>query len=323
MKLPSASSSLKRFLALGIALPVLFALGSPAGAQAQREVISVSANRTPVNHIWAYWGKEKGIFEKHGIDIQTIDNVADPVAALISGHVQFISSGVQLQQAAIRGMPVKVVMITANDNLGVYAGPAIKSIQDLRGKRIIAPYDSLKDVLRRNGVDPDREVTWVVSRGAPMVNLELVKRGEADAFASFPASRSLSEELGLHEVLRIGQFIPGGPVAIVGTTEKIIAERPQTVTRMIRATLETLASLRANREGVIEYTMRVMKYSRGSAEEAYATIAKDMPQDGLASDEALRITLEATKKGQGNTDNIPLSQIWNFTLLREVLKTRK
>ena len=69
--------------------------------------------------------------------------------------------------------------------------------------------------------------------------------------------------------------------------------------------------------------MRIMKYNRAAAEEAYATIHRDMPEDGLVSDEALQITLESTKKGQNNTQNIPLSQVWNFTLLREVLKSRK
>ncbi len=318
----------RAFVVNGLALLAAVAAGylgfaAPAVAQAQRESITVAANRTAVNHMWVYWGKEHGIFEKYGIDLQVIDNVADPIAALAGGQVQFVAHGAQLHQGAIRSIPIKAVMVTAKDNLGVYAGPAIKTIQDLRGKRIIAPYDSLKDVLRRNGVDPDKDVTWVVSRGAPMVSLELVKRGEADAFASFPSSRSQSEELGLHEVFRVGQFVPGGPVSIVGTSDKMIAERPQTVTRMIRAALETIANMRSSREAVIEYTMRVMKYNRAGAEEAYATIQRDMPEDGLVSDEALQITLESTKKGQNNTQNIALSQVWNFTLLREVLKSRK
>ncbi len=295
----------------------------PAGAQAQRETVTVAANLTAVNHIWAFWGKERGIFAKYGIDIQIIDNVADPVAALVSGQAQFIGHGVQLHQAAIRGVPVKTVMVTTKDNLGVYAGPAIKTMQDLRGKRIISRYDSLKDVLQRNGIDPDKEINWVVSRGAPLVNLELVKRGEAEAFAGFPAARSQAEEIGLHEVFRVSQFVPGGPVAVVGATDKYIAEHPQSVARFLRATLETLANMRNSREAMIDYTMRVMKYTRAGAEESYASIVRDTPEDGLVSDEALRITLDSIKKGQGNTQNIPLSQVWNFTLLREVLKSRK
>ena len=292
-------------------------------AQAKLETVTVSANRTSVNHIYAYWGKERGFFAKYGIDVQIIDNVADPVAALAGGQIQFISNGVQLQQAAARGVPLKTIMVTAKDNLGIYAGAAIKTIQDLRGKRIIAPYDSVKYVLRRNGVDPDKEVTWVVSRGAPQVNLELVRRGQADAFSSFPASRTLAEELGLHEVFTVAKYIPGGPAAVVGTTDKIIAERAPLVANFLRASLDAIQSMRGDREGIYEYTKRVMNYSRGASEEAYEVVLRDMPADGLTTDEALRATLESVKKGQGNTQNLPVSQVWNFGPLREVLKSRK
>jgi hypothetical protein len=44
----------------------------------------------------------------------------------------------------------------------------------------------LKEIFKRQGLDPEHDATWVVNRGSTRQQLQMGKQGEADAVSGLP-----------------------------------------------------------------------------------------------------------------------------------------
>lgn len=283
---------------------------------------TVAASSTSVNHMWAQWGVAHGIYEKYGLDVQSQTNVSNAVAALAAGRLDFSASGVATTSGAVQGAPVKVMMVTFRDNLGVYASPGITSVDGLRGKRILGPADMIKAILLKNGIDGETGVTWVTNNSSTQQSIELVKQGRADAFTGYPPAKFLAEEAGLVEVTSVASVYPGSPVSIVGTSTALAESNPLLVKRFLAGTLESLAHLKANKAEVVEFFQKSWGFSPELAEKTYTVIPRDMFDNGETEASALQTALDITKAAQGNKDEIPLDRIWDFSLLHDVTAAR-
>jgi ABC-type nitrate/sulfonate/bicarbonate transport system substrate-binding protein len=96
--------------------------------------IALPSNTIDATHF--YVGKSLGIFESHGFDPQIL--VLEPraaLAALMTGDLDFYTATGTTTRAALRGVPVRVIMVGLNrpDHVLV-ASKEITSIEQLRGK---------------------------------------------------------------------------------------------------------------------------------------------------------------------------------------------
>jgi ABC-type nitrate/sulfonate/bicarbonate transport system substrate-binding protein len=283
---------------------------------------TVAASSTSVNHMWAQWGVKHGYYKKYGLNVQTEGNVANAVAAMAAGKLDFSASGVATQSGAVQGAPVKVAMVTFRDNLGVYGLPGIKSVQDLKGKRILGPDDMIKAILQKNGINGDTGVTWVTSNASTQQSIQMVKQGRADAFTGYPPAVFLAEQAGLVQVTSVADVFPGSPVSIVGTSTHLMQASPLLVKKFLAGTLDALADMKANKAAVVQFFQTSWGFSPSLAEQTYTVIPRDMFRNGQTDDSALQQVLDVTEKAQGKSQQIPLGQVWDFTLLRQVLAGR-
>jgi NitT/TauT family transport system substrate-binding protein len=299
--------------------------GTPSLLAATGEPLTkatVSAGSTSVNHMWARWGISHGIYEKFGLDVEAVDGIADAVAAMASGQLQFSAAGVQTHSGAVRGAPVRAVMLTFRDNLGLYTTGDLSAPRDLRGKRIFGPNDMIKEILRRAGVDPETGVTWVQTKANTQQIIQLVRDGQADGFTGYPPAKLLAEAAGLREVTSVSAEFPGSPVSIVGTSDQLIADNPLLVKRFLAGTLETLDHLRSHEDEVRAFFRDEWGFDDPLAAGCWAVVERDMIEGGKTDDTALRTVLDVTKAAQGNTSEIPLDRVWDFSLLDEVVAER-
>jgi NitT/TauT family transport system substrate-binding protein len=90
----------------------------------------------------------------------------------------------------------KPITIIGGVHVGCYelfAKEGIRSIADLKGKRVgvpavrAGPYLFLASMAGYVGLDPAKDINWVAS--ATVKPIELFKDGEIDAFLGFPPSR--------------------------------------------------------------------------------------------------------------------------------------
>ena len=109
--------------------------------------------------------------------------------------------------------------------------PEIKRVEDLRGKRIAtSSLGSLGDflfkyILRKNGLDPIREITWL-SIGTPPERLQALFSGSVDATeASYPFDTQ-AERKGFRVSFRC-QERGSLPVDVYRDAEKKYRRRPR------------------------------------------------------------------------------------------------
>jgi ABC-type nitrate/sulfonate/bicarbonate transport system substrate-binding protein len=283
---------------------------------------TVAASNTSVNHMWAQWGIKHGCYRRYGLDVESVGNVSNAVAAMGAGRLDFSASGVATQSGAVQGAPVRVAMVTFRDNLGVYGDPGITSVRGLRGKRILGPDDMIKAILQKYGIDGETGVTWVQNNASVAQSIELVKQGKADAFTGYPPAVFQAEQAGLVQITSVATVYPGSPVSIVGTSAALLRSDPLLVKRFLAGTLDALADLKANKTEVVDFFKAQWGFSQALAEQTYTVIPHDMFTDGKTDDAALRTVLDVTESAQGKTGDIPLNRVWDFSLLNQVLAQR-
>ena len=148
---------------------------------------------------WIPWiAKEAKIYEKHGLDVELIllRGSGQTSAALLGGSI--FASPVALPTMMMADLSGADLINVAHTVPGVQTKmlvkPEIKRAEDLRGKRIAtSSLGSLGDflfkyILRKNGVDPNREITWL-SIGTPPERLQALFSGSGGCHRSFLSVR--------------------------------------------------------------------------------------------------------------------------------------
>ena len=132
--------------------------------------------------------KENRFFEQAGLDVELI-NIPPTIAvtALISGDIQYVIFAGTTLNAAVRGLPVKLVMVYNDRPLfSLMARGDIRSIKELKGKVLgVATLTSGESFLSRRllkdaGIDADKEMTLRVIGNTPD-RFQALRAGAVDA----------------------------------------------------------------------------------------------------------------------------------------------
>lgn len=135
-----------------------------AGAQSKKlRPLRIALPSHAVSSTPIYMARSLGIFEGLGFEPQIL--VLEPraaLAALLTGDLDFYTAAGTTGRAALRGVPVRVVMVSANrSDLCVVAAKDFTSVEQLRGKTF-GGYTAqasanivLIELLRRKGLRPD------------------------------------------------------------------------------------------------------------------------------------------------------------------------
>jgi NitT/TauT family transport system substrate-binding protein len=135
----------------------------------------------------------RGFFKDENLEpllIQMRSQVTVP--ALMSGEVHFTLSFGNIIGSAMQGMPFKILAVLTDKPLhSLVARPEIKTMHDLRGKRIgtqrIGGSDHLaaEAILQAKGLDL-KDVQFVTLAGDEPVRVEVLKKGLVDAICTVP-----------------------------------------------------------------------------------------------------------------------------------------
>ena len=258
---------------------LLFAVTTVGGgvAHAQQKVAASYPGIAGYNI--PFWvALDAGEFKKAGLEVDPvmISGGSKSMQALLSGGLDFahVSGGVSVQ-ANLSGADVTILATAANSmSAGVIAAKDIRTFQDLRGKKIgIASFGGNNDIglrfaLKKNGINPDKEVTFLQMRGERN-RLTALERGAIAATIMSPPGLFVAEAQGysrLGDLNAMGMRYP--ELSIVGR-KRDLKERRDLVRRYLRAYLESVRVMKGNRD----LTVRVIeKYIHvGSKTEALKT----------------------------------------------------
>jgi len=203
-----------------------------------------------------YLAKEAKIFAKNGLDVE-------PVLLRGSGQTSQAMVAGSLFAASVALPAVMLADLNGADLVNVAHGigvqgsklmvkPEIRTVADIKGKKIgISSLGSAGDllfgyVLRKYGIDSNREVIWLAV-GNTGERLQALLRGTVDAAdLTYPADVE-AERKGFRVLLDARKEIVY-PTASVVTRRKTIREDRDTVMRVVRSYVEGIAFLKQNKE---------------------------------------------------------------------------
>ena len=169
-----------------------------------------------LGHYPAWVGIEKGLFNKFGLGVlfQNFYASSGRMGSLVAGDLDVASTGcisaIALMASGNKGFMAFGTQDSYATVEGIIAKDAVKSIQNLKGKRIAAPFASsahvlVLDILAQNGLNPNRDLT--------LINLKVnempaaMGSGEIDACAAWtPHFNKLLNMPGNHLLVNDTQF---------------------------------------------------------------------------------------------------------------------
>jgi NitT/TauT family transport system substrate-binding protein len=221
---------------------------------------------------------EQGIFRRHGLDVTLVPMPpATAAQALSAGSVPVAVAGGSVVSAYVGGA-TDLVYVAANSSKAPYrvvVQPDIQRVEDLRGKSIgvstpgASPSVAMIEVLRRYGLEPDRDVSLVYLRDG-QANVTALFSGVTNGFAqsSPEVERAVAEGYRVLLDMRDLNVPILGPQ--VATTRGMVEREPDLLRHFIMAYVEGLQLARDNPEAGIGAMMRGARLEeRELAEAAY------------------------------------------------------
>jgi NitT/TauT family transport system substrate-binding protein len=303
---------------------ILLTLSVPVSA-AEKIRISVSGSYNMI-YLSAGVAQHKGFFKDEGLDADIVVMGAGPsIAALSNGDIDFTLLTGTVIRAAVRSLPVRLVagLMTSSPHV-VLARQEIKSVKDLAGKKVglagfgDATHVLARLILARNGVDPDKEIQFV-PLGPDSGRFAGLQQKLADAVVTSPPWDFEGQKMGYNILARAYEYV-NYPLSGVGVHQKSIQQNRDQTKRTIRALIKASRFIRDNREDSVKILMAWAKTKPEHAYAAYDSTVKVISPDGGIPDDGLKLLIEQASRDAKVTREVPLSEIADFSILREVQK---
>src|SRR5215472_15187064 len=119
-------------------LALIFSIIAASPGPAQLKKIHFSTSSIAITELQFRIAQVKGFYRDEGLDLETIlIRGAVGIQALLGGSVDYSSAAGALIAGAVRGLPVRLVLIVnAKPQFDLVGAPEIKSVQQLRGNPI-------------------------------------------------------------------------------------------------------------------------------------------------------------------------------------------
>ena len=228
--------------------------------------VGLSSTSSVNGAIWV--AEERGLFKKHGIDINVINvggGAARAISAMVGGDIQFATAGgAAAISAALAG--ADVVMVASILNKGVQkliARPPIKNPKEIIGKKIgivgfgSASHTVLQLLLQKWNIGTDKVqlVTW---ESSPSMLIALDK-GTIDAGVFTEPTVFMAEEKGynvLADLVDMDIYYLQNALAV---TRSHLRSHNETATRFIKGYVEGIAYFKRNKKESLEVLKKKLR----------------------------------------------------------------
>jgi NitT/TauT family transport system substrate-binding protein len=297
-------------------------------ANAHAEVVTLGISTVGLYELPTEIAKRKGFYQEEGLEVRKISiRTGIQVAALLAGELDYSTVSGIVSSASIQGLPLKTVMGWLDKPLHMLiARPGIKTITDLKGKRIAVsglnsvPHLAVREALIQAGMNPDKDVTFL-ALGGSSERVSALAAGSADASPVDLAYIQKSEQMGFVDLLYLGDAVNirlGG----LGVTQDKIQKNPEQITRMIRATLKGVRFMRPNKAETLAIMRDYLKISGDSVEKIYQYALRSLNEDGLVAKKTVDTEIRIAREQFKIKEDIPESKIFDWRFMKEI-QTKK
>lgn len=210
----------------------------------------------------------------------------------------------------------------------VMAGQDIRTVADLRGKRLSTTTRiaenavALEYWLRREGLDPDRDVEWVLGLSRNTTAPSALREGRIDAGSVGPGAVIQLEQEGYHVLLDWAEVYPlGRPERVIIATRELVETNPQGVKTFLRGMIRAYRLINDWQDND-DFLKPIMQSLLDSAKDPGGEDYEDTPllEDGMIPIEALQTTLDEAKVLGRADEDLLLDSVVNMDLLRETIE---
>ena len=317
-----------------------------------RNVVRIGPSHYHVGHIVpAMVAKEMTYFEEEGLAAYDLyhGGLIPAIAETIALRRAMTEKGVDITPdvkpssvfaLAARGEDVHIVGCWRNrQDFHWYGAKGLESFADLKGKRLgvrdLGGIDhvSLRTALKRHGLDPERDVTFVRgSRFHPHEHPEVTLReGEVDVVAVNEGDRTGVAEEGYPLLLTSRDLYPRGRAdRVIIATERMVEQETELLEAYLRATIRAywfITDYGVNRP-YLEALVKRLRQTCLDAEEASRSGVEgggrlSLPFDGAPSVEALRDMVDEGKEFGDLDDGFELEPVVRLEFVERAFKELK
>lgn len=291
---------------LAFCLVVASACAGPALAQTKvtRGTVSLTATEWPT-----IVAQKKGFYEKEGLKVEEIMTSPTTITpTLIGGSIQFGFINASQLIIAIEAEADLVAIGKGSDPspYSLVTVPAIKSVKDLKGKTIAlaeqgdAYAEATRDILRKNGLDPDKDVN-IRYGGNSNQRMAALTTGAIDAAPVVPPQDTILLAQGLNAVAFYPDYFPDLALSLTAVRRQWAKDNPDTVRAFMRAQAASYAWLNnpANKDEAIKYLMEATKADQPSVAQAYDVYVnklKAFATNGCIGTKGIEMTVEMVSR---------------------------
>ncbi|HVO93764.1 MAG TPA: ABC transporter substrate-binding protein [Terriglobales bacterium] len=250
-------------LLVSMTLSFFLSIGPAAHSQNIQVNFGVTFRNARLVPLWI--ADEEGYFKKQGLDVKQVN-----ISGGTQGAQMMVSGGVDVSYddpitcivSTAGGVPVNVI-VGGTQSLAylIVGGPGVKTIADVKGKRVgssglglSASRLALLVGLRRFGIDADKGQATIVAAGQEPERIAGLSTGAIAATVISPEYRTKLEQLGVNMLADLRTLNIPWETSSVITTAKNVQTKRDMLDRVVRAILQAHAYILnpANRTRVIE-----------------------------------------------------------------------
>ena len=233
----------------------------PAGAEPFRLGITTWVGYGPF-----FLARKKGYFKEEGLelDLVKVEDVKVRFAALAAGRIDAMATTVDTLPLYLRPRGIRYQYLFAIDGSrggdGVVAGKAIKSVADLRGKRVAFAEGSVSQFFLN---------VLLKEAGLEQSDIEAVHMSAGDAGSAFVSGQ-------VDAAVTWEPWLTRGKRAAHGRLLADSSERPGLITNVVLAPAKAIRDREAEMKALYRGWSRAVEFVRSNPREANAIMAKGL-----------------------------------------------
>jgi NitT/TauT family transport system substrate-binding protein len=273
--------------------------------------------------------QDAGVFQKRGLAVELIQ-MAGPiqVAGLAAGEIDFGAAVSPALFAAVRGLPLRGVMIAVKTPLFyVVADRRTKRIEDLLGKKVAVDtvgalqYIAAKAIFKKKGVNPDQ--MSYIQTGSVSNSVAALNSGAVDAALLSIPNNVIMTQKGFNQLASTVDAGVNFPPAGLTVHANKLQKEPAQIKTVIEALLDSLALIEADSVRVSGYIQRQWKLNPPLAEETYRLARPTLLATGKMNFEDVQEFLDTAYENGQIQQKANGKLLIDYGPLEEVLKSRR
>jgi ABC-type nitrate/sulfonate/bicarbonate transport system substrate-binding protein len=284
-------------LAALIAMTFLTSAFSPLAAETLRVG---KAGREAFSFVPADVGVQVGIFKKQGLDLEISSFGGDAriQQAMAAGSIDVaLGSGPGLA-FIVKGSPVKGIAAMAGPPLlfalMVRADDTVRTVNDLKGRKVgVSTVGSVtswivSEVSRQNGWGLDGVEQVPIGNDAARIAALRTKSIDA-AIVNIAVALNFAQRGEGRVLLRFNDLLKDFHAHVIFATDKIIAEKPDTLRGFMKGWFETIAFMRSNKSDTVRIAKEIMGTDEPTTAAIYDELMPMFSSDGKFEPKALAV----------------------------------